>query len=437
MRRALAIALLAALALPAAAFGHASMRGATPEVQSRAESAPREVTVRFDQSVTATSRAIEVFATDGRLLSGEAVTRDLGRLVAVPVAGLARGAAYTVRWRATSADGHTVTGVFTFGVGVEPPPPTEAVGASGLTWKDDAARWAVFVALSLFVGVLGVRLLVLPKVVEPALERRVYLLATVGAFAAIDAGVLAFVLRGANALQLPFVDLLYGDLSPFATGTRFGTAFMVTTVGLAACAALVMVAWILDAPGLRWPAVALGAVLASGLSLSGHQATEPNASLVTELADWVHLVAAMLWVGGLVLLALCVWPLQSAAARRAAFLRFSRLAMVLVAVIVGAGTYLGIVRLPELSDLWTTDYGHVLLLKTGIVLVALAWGGFHHTFVRPRLIRGESPAGVRRSLLAESSVAMAVLLVAAILVNGSPPPVEQGAGAAQASTTAR
>lgn len=436
MKRALALASLAMLALPAAAFGHATMREATPGVQSRVETAPREVTVRFDQSVAATPRAIDVLATDGRVVSGTASTRDRGRLVAVPISGLRRGAAYTVRWRAASSDGHTVSGVFAFGVAVEPPPPTETVGASGLTWKDDAARWAVFVSLALFVGVLGARLLVLPKVAEPALERRVNLLATVGAFAAIDAGIVAFVLRGANALQLPFVDLLYGDLSPFASDTRFGKAFMVTTVGLAACAALVMVAWILDVPALRWPALALGAVLASGLSLSGHQATEPNSTVLTELADWLHLVAAMLWVGGLVFLAVCVWPLQPAA-RHQAFLRFSRLAMVLIAVIVGAGTYIGIVRLPELSDLWTTDYGRVLLLKAGVVLVALAWGGFHHTVVRPRLLRGDAPAGVRRSLLAESSVAMAVLLVAAILVNASPPPVEQGADAAQAATTAR
>ena len=437
MRAALLATALLALALPAVAQGHATMTGATPGVQSRTEAPPSEIRVRFDQSVTATARAVEVFAADGRLVSRAAVKRDEGRAVDAPLAGLRRGEPYTVRWRATSSDGHTIAGVFTFGVGVEPPPPTDAVGAGGLTWKDDAARWAVFVSLALLVGVLGTRLLVLPRAVPPALERRVYLLATIGAFGAIDAGVVALVLRGANALQLPFADLLYGDLSPFAEETRFGTAFMVTTVGLAACAALVMVAWILDAGWLRWPVVALGAVLASGLSLSGHQATEPNATTLTKLADWVHLLAALAWVGGLVLLAVCVWPLAPSE-RRAAFLRFSRLAMVLVAVIVVAGTYLGIVRLPELSDLWTTGYGQVLLLKLGIAGAALAWGGFHHAVVRPRLLRGDTPAGLRRSLLGESSVAMAVLLVAAILVNGTPPPAgESASGTAPAVTASR
>ena len=61
---------------------------------------------------------------------------------ACPCRGWSGARSYTVRWRATSSDGHTISGVYTFGVGVDAPPPTEAVGASGLTWRDDVARWA-------------------------------------------------------------------------------------------------------------------------------------------------------------------------------------------------------------------------------------------------------------------------------------------------------
>ena len=92
-------------------------------------------------------------------------------------------------------------------------------------------------------------------------------------------------------------------------------------------------------------------------------------------------------------------------------------------------------RLPEVADLWETSYGVTLLVKIGLVLVALAWGGFHHTFVRPRLERGEMPRGVGRSLLGESAVAMGVLLAAAVLVNGAPPPVETGSTSAQPSAS--
>src|SRR5206468_10944387 len=110
---------------------------------------------------------------------------------------------------------------------------------------------------------------------------------------------------------------------------------------------------------------------------------EPSSGWSSELADWAHLVAACVWVGGVFTLAFCVWPLASDLRRRA-FLGFSRLAVVLVGVMVLAGAYLALVRLPEIPDLWQTNYGRLLLVKSAIVFVALSWGGFHHTFVRPR-----------------------------------------------------
>ena len=167
----------------------------------------------------------------------------------------------------------------------------------------------------------------------------------------------------------------------------------------------------------------MGLGFATGLSLSGHQGVEPNATLLTGVADWLHLVAAILWVGGLVALAACVWPLEPSL-RRTAFLGFSRIATVLVGVLVLAGTYLSITRLPSVSDLWSTSYGEALLVKIAIVCVALGWGAMHHFVVRPRLERGDTPSGLRRSLIGESTVAILVLLAAAVLVNARPPAVQ-------------
>ena len=308
MRRVLAV-FVVALVLPGVAWGHASLSGTSPPTQSRLDAPPRAVVLRFDQSVTITPRAIEVFTASGRKVSGPAVTTRHGRLVSVPLAGLARGQAYTVRWRATSADGHTGSGVFTFGIGVTPPAPTDAYGASGPGWTDDAARWAFFVALALLVGTIGLRLLVLPEPLPPRLSNRLYGVATAGGIAVLNVGIAAFVMRAADALQVPFVDLLYGDLSPLATKTRFGAAFIAMTLGYAIVTALVLLAWILDRPGLLWPAFLVGIGFATGLSLSGHQGVEPNSTFLTGFADWLHLVAAILWVGGLVALATCVWPL--------------------------------------------------------------------------------------------------------------------------------
>jgi copper transport protein len=423
VRRAVLALCVAALAAPGTAWAHATLKSASPAEQAHVASPPAEIRLRFDQSVTAPPDGIVVYAADGRRVSGAVTQAAGGTVIRVPVRGLDAGEAYTVRWRELSADGHVGTGVFTFGVGVDAPPPTEAVGASGMTWRDDVARWALFASLALLLGVVGIRLLVLPRIVDPRVERRVHLLGTLGAVAAVNAGIAGFVIRSANALQVSGVDLLYADLSPFAESTRFGNAFLITTLGYGACLTILAVAWVLDRPGLRWPAFLLALALVWSYPLSGHQATEPNASLVGQVADWVHLVSAMLWAGGVLTLAVVVWPLAPDL-RRAAFLRFSRIAVMLIAALVVAGTVVAIERLPALSDLWETRYGTTLLIKGGLVLVALAWGGIHHTFVRPRLERGERLPRVGRSLLGESAVAMAVLLAAAVLVNGAPPPIE-------------
>ena len=424
MRRGLVLVAVAAVALvvPGTALAHVTLISSDPITQSRVDTPPQEVRLRFSQPVTITSNAVQVLAPNGRVLSGTARTEDDGYVVVAPVSGLADDTGYTVRWRVIGEDGHSPAGVFTFGVGVAAPPPTDAVGASGTTWRDDVARWALFGALALLIGPLVVRLLILRGPIPELLEKRFHLVSVVAAFLVIDAGIVAFVLRASNALQLPIADLPYGDLQPFAEKTRFGVAFLVMTLGFGVIAALLLVGWVFDRLELRWPALALAVALSSGLSLSGHQATEPNASALAELADWLHLVAASVWVGGVAALAFLIWPLAPSL-RRTAFIGFARLAVLLVAVMVLAGAYLALVRLPEFSDLWETVYGRLLLMKAAIVAIALVWGAVHHFVVRPRLEAGEEP-DVHPSLVGEAIVAFSVLLAAAILTNVAPPPVD-------------
>ena len=421
-RRLLLLALsLVALAAPAPAFAHAVVRASEPSYRERVERAPRTAWVEFDQAVTAFPDSIVVRDADGTIVSGASRSAGDGHRVVTKLRPLPKGA-YTVRWRALSSDGHVVSGLWTFGVGVAAPPPTEAYGASGPTRTEHLVRWAYFLALALLIGGLGFRLLIVRGPLPPRAETRFFKLMGVGVVAVLEVGIVAFVLRAEDALQLPFERLLYGDLSPIAGGTRFGTAFIAMTLGFALVAALVYLAWLLDRTALLWAAVAVALGFASGLSLSGHSAADAGASWKSQLADWVHLSAACLWLGGIAQLALVIWPLAPGL-RRETFLRYARLAPVFIACIVTAGLYLSILRLPHVSDLWTESYGHVLLVKLALVSVALAWGGLHHMVARPLVERGHPVAGkLSRSLLGEASVGMAILLAAAVLVDSKPPP---------------
>jgi copper transport protein len=420
VKRAFVALALAALIAPASASAHATLVQTRPGFAQRLASSPRSVLLRFDQSVDALPNAITVYTSKGRVVSGLTRAGADKRIVTVPVHGLARGG-YTVRWRVTSADSHTVSGVFTFGVRHRAPPATEAFGASGPTTTEHIVRWLYFLTLALVAGGLGFRVLIVRGPLPPRAERRFYWIAGAGAVGAIEVGIAAFLLRAEDALQLPFGYFLYGDLSPLAK-LRFGLAFMAMTLGFALVSALLFLAWLTDRHALLWPAFLVAVGFASGLSLSGHSAVDPGSSWLSELADWLHLSAAALWVGGLVQLAFVVWPLAPEL-RRTAFLRFSRLATVLIAVLLSAGIYLSVLRLPRFSDLWTAGYGQVLLVKLGLVSLALLWGAAHHFLVRPALERGAPLfAGLPRSLIGESAVGIAILLVAAILVESKPPP---------------
>ena len=429
--KALLVTTIVALALPAVASAHASLRSATPNFGVELQHGPRTVRLQFDQRVKVLPGAVRVLNGVGRnFVAGSHVQ---GNELIANVRPLEVGA-YTVRWRAISADSHVVSGVWTFGVGVPAPAVTAAYGAGGPTVAEHVVRWLWFVGLALTIGALGLRLIVLRGLELPRpLERKVAVAAGAGAVLALQAGIAAFSLRSEDALQLSFGRFLYGDLSPIAQ-TRFGQAFIVMTLAFALVLALVFLSWLLDRVEPLVPALVIALVFVGGLSVSGHDAVDAGSSWKTEIADWVHIAAASLWIGGLATMAGLAW-FGAPHLRRSMFRRFSQMATVLIALVLGAGTYLGIVRLPHVHDLWTQRYGQVLLVKIGLVGVALLWGAFHKFVIGPALDRADDGvlSRIGRSLVGESLVGVAVLLVAAVLVDSKPPPRPSTNTQAQAS----
>jgi copper transport protein len=418
MRR-IALIGLVALAFPAAASAHATLRTTSPRFGTELQRGPATIRLRFDQHVKILPGAVQVLNGVGKNFARGAHVQ--GTTIVGLVAPLKLGT-YTVRWQAVSADSHVVSGVWTFGVRVPAASVNAAYGAGGPTVAEHVVRWIWFLGMALAIGALGLRLIVLRGLEVPrALERKIAVAAGLGAVVTLQAGIAAFSLRAEDALQLPFGRFLYGDLSPMAA-TRFGTAFVAMTLGFAAVLALVYLAWLLDRVAFLVPAFVLALVFVGGLSVSGHDAVDPGSSWLTELADWVHIGAASLWIGALATMAALLWT-GAPELRRPAFMRFSKLATALIALVLAAGIYLSIVRLPHLHDLWTAGYGQVLLVKIGLVCLALAWGAFHHFVVRPSLDRGDAGFLTRigRSLVGESLVGVAVLLVAAVLVDSKPP----------------
>ena len=121
MKRVVVAVFVAALALPGAAWAHATLLETAPAVGRRLPASPRIVLLTFDQSVKTLPNGIRVYDSTGRLVSGQAHgVPGNPRAIEVGLRRLPKGA-YTVRWSAISNDSHVGHGVYTFGVRVAAP----------------------------------------------------------------------------------------------------------------------------------------------------------------------------------------------------------------------------------------------------------------------------------------------------------------------------
>ena len=190
--------------------------------------------------------------------------------------------------------------------------------------------------------------------------------------------------------------------------------------------ALIVAAW--TTPRRREPLLAGAGVLALAIAFGLSWASHPAArGTLTLIADYAHLVTAALWVGGLVAVVILAASARglSGSARdelaRTSILRFSRLALPTVAVVAVAGVVLMVRDLRVPSELLTSGYGVTLVVKSAVVLAALALGAYHRRVVVARLIAGAPVATMRRTLALELGLLVAVLGLAAILSQTAPP----------------
>ncbi len=112
----LAVALLAALggwlAAASPASAHNTLRSTSPADRSTVAVVPAEVVLTFDEPAIAMGTEIVVTGPAGAVADGPA--RLVDETVRQPIKAGSPAGDYTVQWRVTSADGHPITGTFTF-----------------------------------------------------------------------------------------------------------------------------------------------------------------------------------------------------------------------------------------------------------------------------------------------------------------------------------
>ncbi|PRA11335.1 copper resistance protein CopD [Arthrobacter sp. MYb211] len=149
----------------------------------------------------------------------------------------------------------------------------------------------------------------------------------------------------------------------------------------------------------------------------------------------LHLLAVVIWFGGIVVLALLSPTLTSAAPGRfesrpvlagLVLKRFSALATVAIVLMVGSGLASATIRITEL-DQWLSSYGLVVIAKVVLTLVLGFLGFMHRRHVIPQLLAGKLTTlnAAWRVVLAELILMGATMSLATVLARTAPPTDDQ------------
>jgi copper transport protein len=429
------LALIIALLASSVVFAHADIARSNPAANAVLDQSPSQVTIEFTEAVEPRLSKIAVLYEDGSVADNNDTTRDPvdPRVLRVSMKE-SRAGTYIVSWRALSeVDGHVTSGSYVFSVG-EPIDPAKLSGqGSGAVTSplDMIARALTFIGQAVIAGVVAFRWLVWRPALKSAqlsaevddrslpLTKRVLIVA------------LAFAGAGAVLMLIAQASNSGGSIGDWL-GTRVGR------VWLGRVATLIAIGVLLDdiaaaARGKRFAdlvSIWLPLQLLFLTTLTSHSAAVAEPPILPFIADFIHLIATSIWVGGLAMLAFVVPHVAKTLSdedRSWLWLRtvvnFSTVAAVAVGVLILTGSYLSFLHIGSWTGLIGTAYGRTLLLKVALAGVAMLIGGYNLMVIKPRLDRAiDQPESgpllqrrFRRTVLLEATVGLLVLASAGIL----------------------
>lgn len=364
---------------------------------------PPQIRLWFSEPIALNLTTLDLVDANGRHIPIKGLRGDAAAL-AVAVRSEGAGAAevaidlpsllpsvYRLSWRTLSnTDLHNTSGLIVFGVQRDTAGASASVAEALPSSLEIGLRWLNLGALAGAFGALALALLGLPwasrrnEVPIAALEyvaivrRRLLVLAGWSGIAGLLAG-LALLL--AQALAVADADLARGLATAWEImiGTRYGLAWIAREGALGLLVACIMLyRQRITRPTAR-PFSSLYTRLFGllALAVAGAQAAQSHAAandlaFVRLIVDTAHVLAASIWMGGLLALVLVVAPLlradRDAMALAWALLRsFGALAAGSLAVLVVSGLLLVGEQVASIDALLTTLYGWVLAAKLVLV----------------------------------------------------------------------
>jgi copper transport protein len=413
--------------------GHAQLVSSSPGAGQVLDEAPVELRLIFSEPPDPRHSSLDLLDAQGEpILSGVGSADPQDRYALVAEAPALDDGSFMVVWRALStADGHTTSGFFTFGVGEAAEGSSgHAMGgggqhdeslAMGRLHPGHSATDAAIEVVARVMGYLGFMLafglaLIMVAVLRPVSRqwprRLLYCQGMLLAAGAAGALVLTVVVSRGPGL----------DLATYFLETRTGNLLLgrILVGGAGAICVLGLVKlWRPGAAAASGGAFALvGLVL---LVLGGHSAA--HTAFAPAVAMLVHVGSASVWIAGILLLVIVVAFARRPRTHSLALYvpRFSALALVSVGLLAMSGVYIAWI---ETRDFTTINSGYSLALAIKVVLAggALSLGGLNFLEGGRRSIW---PVGFRPRILLEGLLVAGVLVATANLASGAPPAAER------------
>jgi len=361
-----ACAFAASVLMPIAASAHAFLVQTSPAAGQRLLTSPPSLTLQFSEAVAPGGIQVTVRNARGGLVkTASPIRASGGELVTVRLPVLPPDV-YEVQWQVVSADdAHFSAGSFAFGVGTNANIPVATQAAAEPTdWLMAAARFVFLASLAFAAGLL---------------VNATWVWRAAGFAEPSDSGLvlgipLATAALGAGTQLGLFLWRLRPSGDSVLASARW-PAFLESPAGryeLIAFLSVLIAGGIVYVRGSRRLVLVPLAVAAVAAALTSHPASVEAWWGLPAIA--VHVVLTLLWFGMLAHLVVVIAIRRPALPRTTvvpAVRRYARLALWSAAGVLVTGLLAALAEFSSVAQLITTTYGKVLLVKVGIVLVAL------------------------------------------------------------------
>jgi copper transport protein len=399
------------------AYAHAFTIKSDPSPSQSLPSSPSKVDVFFSEPVDLRYSTVKVLDMSGKQVDNKDprnINGDPASLSVTLPSGLKDGV-YTVSTKVLSAtDGHVVDNAFVFAIGQAAVPlqqssNTPSGSQSQLYIPNAIARFPAYVGQVLVVGAAFATLWLWRPISKISWLKDT--LASVRN--RIDRSLIILMVIGSVILVVSDFGIIYVQAKDLGTGigeaigTKFGSVWVMRTIESFILLAVSLEIYFRRAwrkkPGLITPPskgeitslFAIGLTILATTTLIGHGAT--SGQLLPIAIDFVHNLAASLWIGGIIYLALIVAPKLrqattleenvKASALSILIPRFSTIPVTILGVIVITGPFLLYFIESNLDLTLASLYGKWLIIKLTLAAIMIAIGGYNQRIIQRDAIR--------------------------------------------------